>query len=928
MIKLSGIFRDVFLYSTPKAHIRDYTLVTNLDDEYVNSELNIEIDVSNYGIESGNYIVKGILYDENKVVIKEDIKYFELKDEENALVHINTKVDNPKKLTAETPNLYTYIIALENENGDVIETVSNKFGFREIEIKNNQVCINGQPISFKGVNRHEFLPDSGRTLAEESMIEDIKLMKKHNINSVRSSHYPNDPRWYDLCNEYGLYVMDEANLETHGRLDDIPQSRPEWTNAVIDRQRSMLERSKNETSIIIWSLGNESSGGENFKIDAEWIKENDSTRLVHYEEERTVGDVYSRMYRTIEEMESYAKDPDNKKPYIQCEYAHGMGNSIGNLQKYWDVFDKYDIMQGGFIWDWVDQAIRMKDEKTGEEFLSYGGDWGDSDFTDGNFCANGLVSADRAVQPELQEVKKVYQEIEIKDVDIINGKVNIINKHLFTDTDKYKGKWELRADDKIIQNGELDVSVNPLSSEEIKIPFLKQDLINGAEYWLNISFELEEDESWDEKGHIVAKEQFKLHFDNEIEKGIDLSKMDTLKLKNEGDEVNIKGKEFNISFDKKGGALDSYKIQSDGNEFELIEEAIRPNYWRAPNDNDKGFGAEERFSTWRYAGENAKVDNLEVVEVVDKAVKIKVDFTLPTDIESKLNIEYIVYGNGEVVVNNTLKASEGLSEIPEVGMMLKLPNEFDSVTWYGRGPEENYIDRNTGYDICVYNKNVEDFLFPYMEPSETGNRTDTRWVTLTNNNGIGLMASGIPSIEFNALNYTPEELSSGKRHPHELKKEESVVLRLNYRQMGIGGDNSWGATPHREFMNESGKIYNYSFKLKGIDRNSSPMDIRREKLKENLVDDIKIDGVRLKDFNENITEYNVEYLEKTLEKPPVIDVITSNDNIEVEVENVERIPGKAIVKVTHKDDLLKKIYSKEYTIIFETHNTEYLSNIE
>ncbi|WP_195980379.1 glycoside hydrolase family 2 TIM barrel-domain containing protein [Clostridium perfringens] len=927
MIKLSGIFRDVFLYSTPKAHIRDYTLVTDLDDKYRDSNLNVEIDISNYGIKAGKYKIKGILYDENKKIVNEDISEFELNDEENVLVSINTRVENPKKWTAETPNLYTYVIALENENGEVVETISNKFGFRKIEIKNNQVCINGQPISFKGVNRHEFLPDTGRTLTEESMIEDIKLMKKNNINAVRSSHYPNDPRWYDLCNEYGLYVMDEANLETHGRLDDIPQSRPEWTEAVIDRQRSMLERSKNETSIIMWSLGNESSGGENFEIAAKWIKENDPTRLVHYEAERTVGDVYSRMYRTIEEMEAYANDPDNKKPYIQCEYAHGMGNSIGNLQKYWDVFDKYDIMQGGFIWDWADQAIRMKDKNTGEEFLSYGGDWGDSEFTDGNFCANGLVSADRTVQPELQEVKKVYQEIEIEDIDILNGKVKIVNEHLFTNLNKYKGKWELRADDNILQNGELDISVDPLSSKEFTIPFKKPELSPGVEYWLNISFELKDDEPWAEKGYVISKEQFKLPFDNEMEKGIDLNSMNSIELKNDENNVQIIGDGFKVSFDKKLGALESYKIDKEGNEIELIEEPIRPNYWRAPNDNDKGFGAEERFDTWRYAGANAKVENLEVIEVGDKAVKVNVDFILPTNIESKLNVEYIVYGNGEVSVNNTLNASKGLSEIPEIGMMLKLPKEFDSITWYGRGPEENYIDRNTGYDIGVYNKNVKDFFFPYLEPSETGNRTDTRWVTLTNNNGVGLMASGIPSIEFNALQYTPEELSSGKRHPHELAKEDSIVLRINHRQMGVGGDNSWGATPHREFMNESGKIYNYSFKIKGIDKSSSPMEISKKNLKEDLIKDIKIDGVSLRGFNENITEYNIDYLEKTLEKPPVIEVVKANDNIDVEVENVYTIPGKATIKVNHKDELLNKIYTKEYVINFGTHNVEYLSDI-
>ncbi|MGG5461258.1 glycoside hydrolase family 2 TIM barrel-domain containing protein [Clostridium sp. B9] len=930
MIKLSGIFRDVFLYSTPKVHMRDYTLVTDLDESYINSDLNVDVNVSNYGIEAeGEYKLKGYLYDDNNNLVDETLKEFSLKEMgEETVVSLNSTIENPKKWSAESPNLYTYVIALEDSNGEVIETISNRVGFRKVEVKNNQVCVNGKPISFKGVNRHEFLPESARTLTTESMIEDIKLMKQHNINSVRSSHYPNDPRWYDLCDEYGLYVMDEANLETHGRLDEIPQSKPEWTDAVIDRQKSMLERSKNETSIIMWSLGNESSGGENFKIAAKWIKENDPTRLLHYEPDRTLGDVYSRMYRSIEEMESYAKDPNNTKPYIQCEYAHGMGNSIGNLQKYWDVFDKYDNMQGGYIWDWVDQSILMKDEETGEEYFSYGGDWGDHEFTDGNFCANGLVSADRTVQPELQEVKKVYQEIEIKDVDVLNGKVNIINEQLFTNIDKYKGNWELRADDKVIQSGDLNVSVNPLESKEITIPFEKPEPEKGVEYWLNISFELKEDESWAKKGHVVAKQQFKLPFNNEAEKGIDLSNMPSILVENDQDEIEIKGKGFKISFDKENGALDSYEIEADGNEVELIEEPMKPNYWRAPNDNDKGFGAEEEFGTWRYAGENAKVENIDVVEIGESAVKISVDFKVPTEFNSKLNIEYLVYGNGEVVVNNTLNVPKELSSIPEIGMMLQLPKDFENVTWYGRGPEENYIDRQTGYDVGVYSKKVDDFFFPYMEPSETGNRTDTRWVTLTDASGVGLMASGIPTIEFNALHYTPEELSSGKRHPHELEKEENIVLRLNHRQMGVGGDNSWGAKPHDEFMNESGKTYNYSFKLKGVDKTSSPMEVSRTNLKEELVGDIKVDGVSLEGFNENLTEYSVEYKQGTLENPPVIEVETLSENVEVNVINPETLPGKGVVQVKYNDEELNKIYGKEYIINFEKTNVDYLSDIE
>lgn len=933
MIKISGIFRDVFLYSTPKAHLRDYTLVTDLDEKYINSDLNLEVNVANYGIEKdGKYKVKGLIYNENKEVIKELSQEINISksNNEDSIVKLNTTVENPKKWTAETPNLYTVVIALEDENGNVIETISNKFGFREIEVSDSQVKINGQPISFKGVNRHEFLPDTARTLTEESMITDIKLMKQNNINSVRSSHYPNDPRWYDLCNEYGLYVMDEANLETHGRLDDIPQSRPEWKEAVIDRQRSMLERSKNESSIIMWSLGNESSGGENFEHAAKWVKENDPTRPVHYEPYREVGDVYTRMYRTIEEMEAYGQDKSNTMPYIQCEYAHAMGNSVGNLQKYWDVFDKYDIMQGGYIWDWVEQSIKMTDKNTGEEYFSYGGDWGDEDFTDGNFSANGLVSPDRTVQPEIEEVKKVYQEIEIKDVDVLNGKVNIKNELLFTNTDKYQGHWELRADDKVVQQGDFNVSVDPLSTKEMTIPFTTPEIVPGTEYWLNVNFSLKNDESWASAGHTIAKQQFKLPFDNPSEKALDITSMSPVNVKENSNTVSIEGSEFDVEINKETGALESYKFNNNGKKVELIKEPLVPNYWRALNDNDKGNGAEERLATWKEAGKNSIVKNINIVKIDDKAAKIELELTVPTEVESTLKLAYTVYGNGEVVVSNTLKAGEGLSEIPEIGMMLQLPAEYENVTWYGRGPEENYIDRNTGYDVGVYNKKVEDFFFPYIEPSETGNRTDVRWVTLTNNDGVGLMASGLPTIEFNALEYTPEELSSGKRHPYELNKTGNVVLRLNYKQMGVGGDNSWGATPHPEFMMESGKMYNYTFKINGVSKEVSPMEISKanSQLQMDLVNDIKVNGVSISNFDENITEYNIEYLEGSLDTPPVIEVETANDNVIVEVSDIETISGTAKVKVSYKDELLGKIFNKTYELKFNTNKIVYASDIE
>ncbi|MPQ44254.1 glycoside hydrolase family 2 TIM barrel-domain containing protein [Clostridium tarantellae] len=945
MIKLSGIFRDVFLYSTPKAHLRDYTVVTDLDENYINSDLNIEVNLADYGIENtSEFKVKAILFDDTKQLVKEVEDTISLsEDREEKIINLTTKIDNPKKWSAEDPNLYTLVIALEDNEGNVIETISNKIGFREVKIEGSQFEINGKPILIKGVNRHEFKPDTARTMDVETMIKDIELMKKSNVNSARSSHYPNDPRWYDLCNEYGLYVLDEANLETHGLIyrddyEDILSSNPVWKAAMIDRQQGMVERSKNESSVIMWSLGNESDTGENFKHAADWIKEKDPTRPIHYEADREIPDVYSRMYRSIEEMVAYGENPNNTKPYIQCEYAHGMGNSIGNLQDYWDTINKYEIMQGGYIWDWVDQSLEMTDPKTGEKFFSYGGDWGDEEFTDGNFCANGLVFPDRTVQPELEEVKKVYQEIKIKDVDIINGKINIENQYLFTNLNKYELTWELRADNEIIQDGILNVDLEPLSNKEITIPLQRPELIPGIEYWLNISFKLKENTSWAEKGHVVAKQQFKLPFENSNALDLDINSIGNVQLNENNKNISVLGEDFEVSINKETGALESYTFDNNGSKKELITEPLKPNYWRAPNDNDRGYTSNEELATWRYAGKNSLVEDINIVNVDDKAIKVELILDVPTEKASTLKLDYIIYGNGEVSISNTLITPDELPAIPEIGMMMQLPKEFDEVTWYGRGPEENYVDRKTAYDIGVYNKDVEDFFVPYMQPSETGNRTDVRWVTLTNEDGVGLMASSSETMEFNTLHYTPEGLTSTDwpndlptesiRHPKDLEKLENVVLRLNYKQMGVGGDNSWGATPHSQYMIDGKNAYNYTFKLKGISKKDSPMDISKRNLEMNLINDIKVNGESIKYFNENITDYTVEVLEGSLNTPPTVEVVSDNENVNIEVIQSETLPGKAIINVICTDGNLGGLFNKTYTINFNTHNKVYASDLE
>ena len=822
MIKISGIFRDVFLYSTPKTYIRDFTVVTDLDKDYKNSDLNVEVEVSTKdGFTPGKYSVTGKIFDENNKEVKSFDKELEVSsNNKEAVINFSEHFENPKKWSSENPNLYTLVLALKDSKGNVIETVSNKVGFRKVEIKDNKIMVNGKKLMLRGVNRHEFVGTTGRVVDEDTMIKDILLMKQNNINTVRSAHYPNHPRWYDLCDEYGLYVMDEANLETHGRLDEIPQDRVEWTAAVIDRQEAMLERSKNETSIIMWSLGNESSTGKNFEIAAKWIKENDPTRLTHYEPQRDITDTYSRMYRTIEEMKVYTSYDDNKKPYLQCEFAHGMGNSIGNLQDYWDVMESNEVFHGGYIWDWVDQAIETIDPKTGKKFFAYGGDWGDQEFTDKNFSANGLIFADRTVQPEMVEVKKVYQSIGMKNVDLNKGIISVENKYMFTNLDEYIGKWEVIENGKVIQSGLFTTDVEPEQSKNIKLPIKNIDFKKNNEYFLNVDFALKNNESWAEKGHVIAHEQFR--FDTKINPTLTMENFNPIKYIDSKETLVVNGKDFSVSINKKKGIVESFTQ----NNKELLVTPLMFNFWRAPNDNDRGNGATKRLETWKYAGKQAEVINSQVTPLDDKGVRIDFELKVPTTETSTLYTTYIITGNGEITVENSLYAPKSLPEIPEFSMTTELIKNMDNVTWYGKGPEENYIDRQTGYNVGLYSKDVEDFFIPYINPSETGNRTGVRWVSLTDNN-FGIMASSLNNspIEFNALHYTPEELSSGKRHPFELDKKETVVLRVIGKQMGVGGDNSWGATPHDQYLLKSGDIHKYSFKLKAIDKSIDPMNI-------------------------------------------------------------------------------------------------------
>jgi beta-galactosidase len=822
--RLSGIFRDVYLYTTPNAHISDLFVKTNLDEGYKNAELIVDATITNeFGKNLGILKADIFLFDrENQPVFNQPLEVTaDIGSQSTIHIHTTGHVKSPLKWSAEAPNLYTLVIALNDGNGHLLETVRSKVGFRKFEIKNGFMMINGKRIVLKGTNRHEFSCDTGRSLKYEDMLKDIQLMKAHNINSVRTSHYPNDQRWYDLCDEFGLYVIDETNLETHGTWTFgqkdlgavIPGSNPQWTKNVLDRCNSMFQRDKNHPSIIIWSLGNESFGGDNFIKMHDFLKEADPSRVVHYEgvvhfrESEAASDIESRMYSPIQEVEQYARN-NPKKPFILCEYSHAMGNSSGGLHKYWELFDRYPVLQGGFIWDWIDQSIRTKTPE-GIEYLAYGGDFGDSP-NDGNFCGNGLIFADRSVSPKLYEVKKCYQNVKFTAIDLSKGTISIENRHLFTPLSEFNLVWEFLQNGKVVEDGMKRVHTLPGEKETISLPFTApQSLSESDEFWLTVRFELSKDTSWAKQGHEIAFEQFQLTplrpqlFSNsDIELGLQVDEEDTM--------LRVTGNEISVCFSKKTGNMISYSI--DGNE--LLKRALEPNFWRAYTDNDRGNRSNERLETWRYASLNRQLLAFEWKKSVER-VEVTVSYLLPTILASFCNLTYKISGEGTVEVLQELIPAEGLPEIPTVGICFEMDGSFEQISWYGKGPHESYWDRQTGAKIGSYSGKVEEQFIPYLRPQECGNKTEVRFAKVTNLEDVGFLITAPTPFEWSALPYAPFELEEYD-HVYKLPVSGKTVVRVNYKQMGVGGDDSWGARTHPEFTLPANRPYVFRFNLKGI----------------------------------------------------------------------------------------------------------------
>jgi beta-galactosidase len=823
--RLSGIERDVCLYAAPKVRLRDFWAIGDLDEHYKDGRLTVIADLKNKmpGLRAGVFAVGMTLLDAAGKTIGSESKSVDMNRKDSAAIKFESTVSLPKKWTAETPDLYSLVLALKDKSGTILETAGSKIGFRKVEIRSGLLLVNGERILLKGVNRHEHDPYTAHVISDESMIKDIQLMKQFNINAVRTCHYPNDPRWYELCDQYGLYLIDEANIESHGMGygDRSLAKNPDWGPAHLDRTIRMVERDKNHPSVIIWSLGNEAGDGINFEATSAWIHGRDKTRPVHYEraERRPHTDIVCPMYARIEDLEAYALKKQTR-PLIMCEYAHAMGNSTGNLQDYWDVIEKYDQLQGAFIWDWVDQGFAKKNEK-GDLFWAYGGDYGPPGTpSDLNFCCNGLVGPDRTPHPGLWEVKKVYQYVKIRQALTRDGQraIEIANKYNFINISKFDIHWEYLADGSLpVAKGTIDHPDIPPGSTQffpLNIPAFERK--PEVEYFLNVYVSTAGDEPLVPRGHIVASEQFK---DPLIVSGTKTKADDApaLKLSQNENAAVIDGKDFSVTFDKKSGIMISFKTAG----TELFKRGPEPNFWRAPTDNDFGNRMPARTAVWRKAGDNRTLDKFDIQQSGAAIVEAVADFTLK-DVSAKYQVRYRIFGTGDVDIEVRLSpAGRNIPEIPRLGLKMALPAEFGNVQWFGRGPQENYIDRKTAAFVGFYKSTVAETIIPYVSIQEYGNRTDVRWMALSNRDGVGLLAVGQPQLDFSALPYTSEDLtqdSRGEKHPADIAQRDFVTLNLDYGQMGVGGDDSWGAQTHAQYR-ISMKEYVYRLRLRPIAKN-------------------------------------------------------------------------------------------------------------
>ncbi len=841
---LSGITRDVYLLARNQQHIRDFRVIADLDKTYKTGLFDLFLELAS---------ITEIDVHAELFFNGEEVKTFS--STETTLVHFEITLENVNTWTAETPHLYELYITLKKEN-EILEVIRQDVGFRKIEIADNKVLLNGEYIYFKGVNLHEHNELTGHVQDRETMLKDIELLRRYNLNAVRTSHYPQPEEWYKLCNKYGIYLVDEANIESHEmgatHQDPFDKSKhiayqPEWAPAHSYRIRNMYERDKNQPSVLIWSMGNECGNGQVFFDEYDYLKSTDSTRLVQFEQAESPlnSDIFCPMYMRPGAIEEYAQN-NPKQPLVLCEYAHAMGNSVGNLQDYWDIIEKYECLQGGFIWDWVDQGLLTKNEEN-EEFWAYGGDFGPKDVpSDGAFCLNGLVNPDRGVKPHLNEVKKVYQNIGFETRDMLEGVFVIKNKFAFTNLNLFDFSYEIIANGKMIEEGEIkDVNAEPNTAVPIAIDY-KMKAQKGVEYFINLYAKQRVAERMIPEGHILAYEQFIFPYITNKET-LNTSDGESVKIKADNivfengktavsGKVEISNDKLSANFDADNGTLLSLK----SNGREVLNE-FTPNFWRAPIDNDLGNDMHKRAKVWRKAGERKTLISSVLTQTADAAsIEFRYDIN---DFENKaiaqLTLNYEVLKNGDIRVSNDFKIKDdNQAEIPRFGNNLVMPVEFENITWYGRGPHESYWDRKSSALIGLYSGKIADQYWAYIRPQENGNKTDMRWMAISDNEGHGLMFIGDPTIDGGAHHNIMEDFESMERtdgrqiegvdvvnrHTTDVKPRQLTSVNVDYKQMGLGGNTSWGAWTHEAYRLTK-KAYSYHYTIRLIEKGEDPSEL-------------------------------------------------------------------------------------------------------
>ncbi len=835
--RLSGIFRDVYLFNTPMIRIRDLFVLTDLDEAYRNADLNLTVSLENMNKRAARCSVRATLVDaEGSSTVLGTSDLVSVAPGKDTPIKINKRIESPLKWTAETPNLYTVVVEMLDAQGQVREVRACRLGFREIEIKDQQVLVNGVPVLFKGVNRHEHDPDRGQALDITSMIRDLELMKQYNINTVRTCHYPDMPIWYDLCDLYGIFIVDEANVESHGMGygKETLAAVPSWEQAHVDRNVRMVQRDKNHPCVIFWSLGNEAGGGSNFAAAAQAIRAIDSSRPIHYERMNSVTDVDSVMYPSVEWLIGQGRS-NSPKPQFICEYAHAMGNSCGNLQEYWDAIETYPRLIGGCIWDWVDQGLRKYTGRTlpdgsKEWFFAYGGDFGDNP-NDNNFCINGVVPPDRAISAKLLEVAKVYQYVKfaLDQVSPESISVRVSNQYFFTNLEGYGLKWQLLEDGKAVAEGQSTLeTLKPGQSLVVSLPIVKPELKPGTEYFMDVTLEQPTETLYAKAGHAVASEQFKLPYDVPAAPQADLDafaqngRMPPLSVQDNSQAVTVKGGNFSASFSRKTGLLDS--LRYGGVEVIYNGEGPALNLYRAPLDNDGWLRRAVRDGGLEHASYSVKSVSVDR----DLPGLLRVTTVREGHLSDGVSLEYTtvyaVFADGSIQVSNEIR-SKGLSQLPRLGVAFTMPQGFDKMTWLGRGPHENYVDRKRSADVGLYSSSVADLYENYVRPQENGSRSDIRWAALTNAEGKGLMIVTDGTFSISALHNTAADYAAA-RHPTDLPTREEVYVCLDAGQSGLGG-NSCGPAPLRQYVVNASDQMRFAYSLRPCSLGDHPAEKAR-----------------------------------------------------------------------------------------------------